>query len=83
MGRPIVVRRGSKKTFSHLAPKIDGGQGQIVFVFEVMKEAALGDPGRMADVIDSRRRTALSADHVERRIEELGLGVVVQLRNHV
>src|SRR5258708_35925032 len=47
-----------------------------------MEKAALRDARRMADVINGRRRIALAADYIERRIQEPDLGCVARLACH-
>src|SRR5712675_311090 len=46
---------------------------ELLLALEVMEEAALGQAGRAADVVDSSRRIALGADDLYRRIEQLRL----------
>src|SRR5436190_220460 len=49
---------------------------ELLLALEVMEEAALGQAGGAADVVDSSRRIALGADDLYRRIEQLRLRLV-------
>jgi hypothetical protein len=44
-----------------------------------MKEAAFGEAGGGADVVDARRRIAFGADNAYRRVDKLDLGLVLGL----
>src|ERR1700733_9743592 len=72
----VAVGRGSEKSFRAFNPIVDGGQGQPFLAFEVIEEAALGEPGSLADVLDARSGVALGADDVHGRTEEPGLRFV-------
>ena len=60
----------------HLDPIVGGGQGQVFLAVEVVEEAAFGEPGSFADILNARGGVALGADDVESRIEEPGLRFV-------
>jgi hypothetical protein len=44
-----------------------------------MKEAAFGEAGGGADVVDARRRIAFGADNAYRRVDKFDLGLVLGL----
>ena len=58
----------------------DGGEGQVVLAFEVVKEAALGDPGVVADVVDGSGGVAFAADDVEGGVEQADFGCGLGVR---
>src|SRR5262245_31957194 len=53
---------------------LDGGDAQVLLGLEVVEEGALGDIARRAQVIHRRRRIALSANDLQRRVENLRFG---------
>jgi hypothetical protein len=56
-----------------------GGQRKLFLALEVMEEAALGQPSGQADVIDGRRRIALGTDHLQGRVQDFRLRLVLCL----
>ena len=71
-----TIRRGGEEALGHFVPERRGRQREIVLAFEVVEEAALGDARGVADVVDRGRRIAALADHMQRRVEQLQLGLV-------
>src|SRR5690606_22096574 len=56
-----------------------GGNRKVFLALEVMEEAALGDPGGLADVVHGGRGVALGTDQPERGLEQAhagGMGAV-------
>jgi len=78
----FAIRRGRKQGLAHRSPIGSSVQRQFVLTLEVMKEAALGDTGFVADVIDCRRRIPLGPDHMQGRIQQLRLRFVVGSCGH-
>jgi hypothetical protein len=58
---------------------LGGGQRQVFLAVEVMKEAAFGEAGGGADVVDARRSVAFGANDAYRRVDKLCPGVVLGL----
>ena len=52
-----------------------GGDAERFLAREMMEERALGDSGRLAEVVDRSRSKALGTDEVPRRLEKPGAGV--------
>jgi hypothetical protein len=52
---------------------LGGGERELFLACEMMEEAALGQPGGRADVVDGRGGVALGADHMQRRVQQPGL----------
>ena len=57
-------------------------QRQIFLAAEMVKEAALGEPGLGANVVDARRAVALGTDDFERRVQKPGFRFVWLHRVH-
>jgi len=72
-----MVGRGEKKCARAFAPVRGGGQGEVLFAAEVVKEAALGQAGVRADIFDACGRVALGAKDVQRRVQDFGLRLVL------
>ena len=72
-----LVRRSCKQGVGHPREMGRGGQRQLFLAVEVVEEAALGELGGLADVLDASRRIALCADDMQRRVEEPDLGAVL------
>jgi hypothetical protein len=55
----------------------DGGERKVILALEVVEEAAFGNSGFAADIVDSCCGVALGADKVQRGVKQPGLGVVL------
>ena len=66
----LVIRGGGEEAFGHGAPVGDGGEGEVVFGFEVVEEAALGDSGFAADVVNGSGGVAFGANDMEGSVEQ-------------
>src|SRR5262249_46867843 len=69
-----TVRRVAKQRRRHGAKALDRGNPERFLGVEVMKEAAFGDPGGGANVIDRAAGIALGPYDVAGRIEQLAAG---------
>src|SRR5262249_54235995 len=75
-----LIRRRAEQRFGHRFERLDRGNAERFLAVEMMKEAALGQAGGRADVVDRRGRIALGADDIARGGKELaaGLGAVAR-----
>ena len=71
-----MIGRGGEKAACDFAPVFGRRQGQRFLAVEMMEEAALGQAGCLADILNARGRVAFGTDHVQRRVEEPGLRFV-------
>ena len=76
--RPIGS--GCEQTVGHRGEMRGRGEREFVLALEVMEEAALGQAGGVADVVDRRRSVSLAADHPQGGVEDLCLRLVMGLR---
>ena len=56
-----------------------GGERKRLLALEVMEEAALGQPGGQADVIDGHCRVAFGADHLHGGVQNFRFRRVLRL----
>src|SRR5262249_8108114 len=75
-----TVRRVAKQRRRHGAKALDRGNPERFLAVEVMKEAALGDAGRRANVVDRAAGIALGSYDVAGRIEQLAAFSASQAR---
>ena len=71
-----MIRSRRKKAVSHYSPILGGREREVFLALEVMEEAALGEPGRFANIFDSCSGVAFGADHVESRVQKLRFRVM-------
>ena len=57
---------------SAIAEMLGGGDRQLFFALEVVKETALGEPCGFANVFNAGCRVSLGADHVKGGIQDSG-----------
>src|ERR1039457_1104177 len=72
----VVVGRGGEESSGALFPVVDGGESEIILGLEVVEEAALGDAGFAADVVDGGGGVAFGANDVEGSMEQPEPGLV-------
>ena len=72
-----LVGGGGEEAGGHLAEMGGGGDAELLLGAEVVEEGALGDAGRLAELVDRGGGEALAADHVHGGVEQLGAGVLV------
>jgi len=77
--RQFAVGGRGEQVGRRRTPPLDGGERQVFLAVEVMKEAAFGEAGGGANVVDARRRIAFGADNAYRRVDKLDLGLVLGL----
>lgn len=75
----LIISCLRKEFIGHGGKMFGDGNRQLLFAFEVMKEAAFGDTRRLADVIHGGGRIAFGADNSHRRIQELAPGFCASL----
>ena len=76
----FLVGRRCKQTVGHRREMGRCGKRKVFLGREMMEEAALGETGGLADVLDARRRVSLGADHLQGGVEEPDLGFVLCFR---
>src|SRR5262249_16386523 len=69
-----TVRRVAKQRRRHGAKALDRGNPERFLAFQLIKETALGDGGRRANVVDRAAGIALGSYDVAGRIEQLAAG---------
>ena len=74
----LIGSRG-EDAFGKGGEMLRGGQRQVFFAREVMKEAALGEAGSLADVLNARGGIPLGANDIEGGIEDSCPGIVMSL----
>ncbi len=71
----LLVRRIGEQRAGAVVPVLRRGQRQVFLALEVVEEAALGQAGGGAQVVDRGRAVALAADRRQRGVEPTGAGV--------
>jgi len=65
----LAVGRGGEEGAGHVSPIRSRRESQVLLAFEVMEEAALGQPRRFANILNACGCIALGADDVQGRVE--------------
>jgi len=67
----LVIGCGGEEALGHGFPMRNCGEGEVILALEVVKEAALGDAGLKADIVDGGRSIPFGTDGLESCVEEL------------
>ncbi len=66
-----LIGSGCEEAAGDAVPVVGGGERELFLALEVMEEAAFGEAGGLADVLDACCRVAFGADDVEGGVEQL------------
>ena len=71
-----LVGRRAEQRFGHRLELLDCGDAELFLAFEVMKEAALGETGRLANIVDGGGGIALGANDIGGGGQKLAAGLL-------
>src|SRR5882724_2572599 len=69
----LAVRRAGEDAVSPRGEVPGRGDRELLLAVEMVEEAALGEPGELAHIVDRRCPVTLGADHPQRGVENAGL----------